>query len=370
MRHVEHLARRSGDRGNQIGLHASAVLLEHLIARGQLQQVGLVGPQGHRQLGMRRDAGQSETQGDVADPVDADLLRQAHGDGVDRLNQRLLDGDSAAIPAAIVFRRPGADMDRGVHPGVRRLHPCLQGRRVDERFERRSRLSLRLNRAVEAAEAMVDAAHQGADVPVGTERHQRRLADPSLAALRLDHPAHHLRGGGLGVPVDRELHHQVGGLSAGATGGLALGHVQHIAEVRILGRLADQGRRRGDGPLLVGRRDPALLDHPPQHQPRTGHGGGHVVDRRQARGRLGQGGQQRRLGQGKGAGRLAEIGLGGGLHPIGAGPEEHPVQIKLEDLVTAEHPAQAVGQGGLLHLALQGLVRLQEQGLGQLLGQG
>ncbi len=101
----------------------------------------------------------------------------------------------------------------------------------------------------------------------------------------------------------------------------------------------------------------------------AGQGRGHVGGRRQPRGRLGQGGQQRRLRQGQGAGRLVEIGLRRRLHPIGAGAEEHPVQIELENLVLAEPVGQPAGQNRLLQLSLQRAVRPEEQGLGQLLGQ-
>ncbi len=97
---------------------------------------------------------------------------------------------------------------------------------------------------------------------------------------------------------------------------------------------------------------------------------GHVAGGRQPRGRLGQRRQQRRFRQGQVARGFGEIGLRRRLHAIGAGPEEDPVEIELKDLVPGHHPAQAEGERRLLDLPLDRLVRLQEQGLGQLLGQG
>ena len=67
--------------------------------------------------------------------------------------------------------------------------------------------------------------------------------------------------------------------------------------------------------------------------------------------------------------RLAEIAARGRLDAIGARAEIDPVEIHFEDLVLGVLVLQPERQQHFLHLALQRAVRLQEQVLGQLLGQ-
>jgi hypothetical protein len=116
--------------------------------------------------------------------------------------------------------------------------------------------------------------------------------------------------------------------------------------------------------------DGAGLDHLGDHQPGARRGAFGVVDRVEGRRRVEDGSEDRRLGDGDVAGGLAEELLRCLLHPDGAGAEIGPVEIELEDLVLGEPVLQPQGEDGFLELALVGAVGLEEQVLGQLLGDG
>ena len=68
--------------------------------------------------------------------------------------------------------------------------------------------------------------------------------------------------------------------------------------------------------------------------------------------------------------RLAEVGPRGGLHAVGAVAEVDLVQVHLEDAVLRVAALQLQRQHRLLQLALEALVRREEEHLGQLLGDG
>src|SRR5215470_20045193 len=65
--------------------------------------------------------------------------------------------------SSIVARLPIADAHRLVNEFIRGLQTGLQPGEIDERFERGSRLALRLSRAVELAFAVIAAANHRAD---------------------------------------------------------------------------------------------------------------------------------------------------------------------------------------------------------------
>ncbi len=113
-----------------------------------------------------------------------------------------------------------------------------------------------------------------------------------------------------------------------------------------------------------------VFDHLVQNDGRPALGAGGVGHGAVARRRLQQAGQQGGLADGELGGRLVEIALGGGLDAIGAGAEIDPVQIQRQDLLLGELGLQPHGQDQLLHLALDGLVRRQEEVARQLLGDG
>ena len=95
-----------------------------------------------------------------------------------------------------------------------------------------------------------------------------------------------------------------------------------------------------------------------------------MVDRVVGGGSLQDGGQDRGLGKRDVARRLAEVFLGGLLDANGAGTVVDAIEVELEDVLLGELGLEPDGEHHLLELALYGPLRLQEQVLGQLLGQG
>ena len=68
-------------------------------------------------------------------------------------------------------------------------------------------------------------------------------------------------------------------------------------------------------------------------------------------------------------GRLAEVAPRRRVDAIGAGAEIDAVEVELEDLVLGKAELQPEREDHLLHLALEGALRREEQVLGELLGQ-
>ncbi len=130
---------------------------------------------------------------------------------------------------------------------------------------------------------------------------------------------------------------------------------------------AERGLRR-----LLGhrRRERADVHHTGEHGGPAPLGRLRVVEGRVGRGCLRQAGQERALGQAQLRDRLAEEGAGGRLHAKGAVAEVDLVQVHLEDAVLRVAPLELEGEHRLLELALEALVRGEEEDLGELLGDG
>jgi hypothetical protein len=107
-----------------------------------------------------------------------------------------------------------------------------------------------------------------------------------------------------------------------------------------------------------------------QHQPGARVGFLSAAQRIELGGCLQKARDQRRLVQRYPGRRLAEIASGRRIDPVGAGPQIDPVQIDREDLVLGKAPLEPQGEQDLLHLPLDRALRLQEQVLCQLLGDG
>ena len=138
--------------------------------------------------------------------------------------------------------------------------------------------------------------------------------------------------------------------------------------------LGGEVQRLGGGPVGVGLREVAVVDHAVQHVALAGAGG---VGRGQGvilAGSLGQPGQQRRFGQVQVAHALAEIGPAGRFDPIGHVAVIDLVEVHFQNRVFAVVPVDLVGQHRLADLAAQralpGLCGREEDGAGQLLGNG
>ena len=89
--------------------------------------------------------------------------RQSHGHRVQRMGQRVPHRHRAAIGAAVILRAPVAEADRRVdHGRLRREFSAHQRGQIDIGLERRARLALRVDGAVELAGAVVAPADQRA----------------------------------------------------------------------------------------------------------------------------------------------------------------------------------------------------------------
>src|SRR6478736_9583887 len=95
--------------------------------------------------------------GEIGDRLPPGGLREAHGDSVERVRNGGGQRYRAGVAAAVILRTPIADADRCVlHDRVGR-EAVHQGGRVDERLERRARLSKRVGSAVALALAVIAA---------------------------------------------------------------------------------------------------------------------------------------------------------------------------------------------------------------------
>ncbi|MNQ68085.1 hypothetical protein D3C85_826290 [compost metagenome] len=255
-----------------------------------------------------------------------------------------------------------------VHDRGRRRVAGLDRRQIDEGFPRRAGLTAGVDSAVELAVGIGAAADHGADPAFAVQGDQGRLFDaPALVAVQ--DAAHGALGVGLQRQVQGGLDHHVLGRFADQAADLL---VQPVDEV--LGVLAGQGARDADrlghGGVALGRGDDAGLDHFIEDDGGAGGGALALGHRRIARRGLQQAGQQGGFAHRQLVRALVEIALRGRLDAIGAGAEIDPVQIEGEDFLLGELHLQPDGQHQLLNLALQILVRRQEQVLGQLLGDG
>ena len=127
-------------------------------------------PDGRHGLQLALDA---EAAGHVGHLLRPHVYDELRGDRVDRMRQRVGQGERAPRDAAGVARRPPPArlrvhvLGRLILEHVARRVAFLQRRRVDERLERRARLPLRQRDVVVAVLFVIAAAHPRLDVPVG-----------------------------------------------------------------------------------------------------------------------------------------------------------------------------------------------------------
>ncbi len=197
-------------------------------------------------------------------------------------------------------------------------------------------------------------------------RDPARLERPeplAQGALRLD--LHH--GGERGVHLHAALEDEVGSV-------LRLELLLDVLEVVLAGGAAafgrDQAERALRGLLSQRGRERTHVHHAGEHGGAPALGRFRVLERRVGRGRLGQPGEQGGLGEAQPGDRLAEEGARGRLHSEGAVAEVDLVQVHLEDAVLRVAPLELQREYRLLELALEALVRGEEEHLGELLGDG
>ena len=138
----------------------------------------------------------------------------------------------------------------------------------------------------------------------------------------------------------------------------------------IVGRIGEfdvLGLGRGN----IGRRVAVgeILGHLVEHDV-AAHLGLFAVARRRVLGRFRNGGEQRGLFEAQVLDAFAEIGPRTGLETIGTGPEEDIVHIHLKDLVLGVQPLDLQCDGPFVDLSGIGLVLVEKEVLGQLLGDG
>ena len=276
------------------------------------------------------------------------------------------------------------DHDGRVQLDLGRGDAALQGRRVDDRLERRTGLPERLRGPVELGVVVVPASHQSPHVAgagVGGHEHPLHVRNlPEVHALRRvgELPVLHVVEPGPRfdpVPavrhrrLGRGLHVQVQGRADLQSGGVQLAaeavvqdapHPFH--EVRRL--LLDGARPLERHGLLLPARSVvvgqvALARHQVQDQVPSAHGGFRVAKRRIVLGQVGDRRQQGALGRVHVDGVLAEVVLGGSLKSIPAMGIADLVHVSLEDLFLGVRPLQGRGDLPLLQLPKDALLEAQ-----------
>ena len=254
------------------------------------------------------------------------------------------------ILAAVVLGLPALERHRLVLAHGFGRQPAFERRQINERLERRARLTLGGDRAVELAFGIISAADHGAHRALGRDRDKRALRHVELLPLQRKLIGERLLGGGLQGGIDRGLDDQV--LLHAADEVIEhvhdpIGHVVERARARGFNRVGGL-RERGLG---HGLRHEAKLRHRREHRACPALGAVGIAARRQARGRFHHAGEHRGFGDFHLARRLSEISLRSGLDPIGAGAEIDPIEIKLEDFRLAESAFEPERQYDFLHLA-------------------
>ena len=289
--------------------------------------------------------------------VDAELLRDFYRRHVERVACHSAQRHRAAEIAAVILRRPAADLDRTVvDDGVRRIIR-LQCCRKDEGLERRTWLALRHRRAVEliraaAADHRLDVSRMRVD---GDERHLRLLHAVAVRALH----GHGMRGlfrRLLHRHVDRRVDLQaflVDGVGAVSVNDLLRDIVDEVRARRILYlRLIDQRRlllRRLACRRIV---DVAVLLHLVEHDFLAFLRGVEVVERRIVVGTLRYAREHRALVEIEILDVLAEVRLRRRLHAVSALSEVDLIEIKFQNLLFRILALDLQREEDLLHLAL------------------
>src|SRR5207248_11752732 len=101
----------------------------------------------------------------------------------DRLGESGAQGHGPPITALIILRLPVADRDRLVDDDAVGGVAGIERGEVDENLEEGSRLTLRLDRAIELALSIIPASDQREDRAVRRERDERRLADAPATSV-------------------------------------------------------------------------------------------------------------------------------------------------------------------------------------------
>ena len=189
-------ARGVGDLGDEDRIVELPAGRERVVGPHQLEQRHLRAAERDREVARERPLEAEAWQ--VGDQIGkADVLRDLHGDDVDRVHQRLAQPRRSAEFLLVVLGLPDlvaaiVEADRRIDDDRRGRVAVVERRGIDERLERGTGLTKSLYGAVELASRVVVAADHGAHVAgVGVERQKRALGSPvpGRATLRTSCPA-------------------------------------------------------------------------------------------------------------------------------------------------------------------------------------
>ena len=266
---------------------------------------------------------------------------------------------------------------------------------VEERLERRSRLSTRLGGAIEVALVPVAAAdhaanragrrvdrdQRGLQVGRALDRaravaDRRHVVGARLLELELGLERHHLLlertlANLLEIHVERGVDPQPALVERVRSVELVEVLADHLDEVRravVVVALRRDAERRVQGAVELDLRDRLGGEHVAQHLGAPRQRGRGAAARRVEAGIGGHAGEQRALGQRQLLQRLAEVRLRGGIHAVGALAEVDLIEVHLEDLILGVVALDLDREHDLLELARQRALVREEQVARQLLG--
>ena len=267
-----------------------------------------------------------------------------------------------------------AEVEQLLGRGERRrgADALLEGGQIDERLERGAGLAVRIGRDVELVPhgVRLAAGHRQHLAAARINRHDRGLRH----ALALQAILERLLGQLLLMQVEGgdDLHAATEGLRGSEAVDELLGdELGPVGVVRIQRLRLNAIDGEQTTALLNGSRigvDEALRGHRLEDDVAARERGLGVVDGVVRGGRLEDRGEQRRVGRVEVPGGGAEVVLGGALDAVGVVTEVDRVEVRREDAVLRPALLELPGQGGLAHLALDGLRAGQVRVLDELLG--
>jgi hypothetical protein len=369
---VELFAAAIGHAQDTVGRHRFAAVGERRIDAGEFQRRDFRRAERDRQV-VLEGLGEAETSRGGDDALHADVLRDAHGGGVERFRQRGLHRHGAGVLVGVVLRLPAADVNRRVGDHAVGGVAGLEAGEEHDRLERGARLAQRLGGAVKLAVIVVAPAHHGAHGAVRRDGDDGALLHVFLRAVEGEMLGQRAFGHFLEAQIEGGGDDEIAVGRADETVDLVQDPIDEVTAMEIAagGFHHRQGLRAAGGGGLGGlRRDHAGLDH--QRQRHGGAGGGlaGIVRRVVARRRAQEPREHRSLVDAELARLAAEVAFRCGFDAEGTGAHVHAVEIDREDLVLGELLFEAQRQQGFADLAAVGALRRQEQIARDLLGDG
>ena len=283
---------------------------------------------------------------------------------VQRLGQRLADGDGAAMEPVEILRRIGAEAGRPVVDQAFGMgEPVLEGEAVDERLQRRARRAER-PRHVDMSGAVIleqagrsDRGENVAAAVIGDDDGDGEFRSELGGAVPGERFERRLQVAVDGEPVDGQVR---------LVGDRFLGEVRRQHREGLAPRRHPFGLRRRGGIGV----DHAGAGKPVEHAVARRAGGRRVMIGAPGLGRLRQGDEERGLGDGEPRRLLAEIGEARRPHALDIAAIGREHEIGGEDLVLAELRLERPGQQDLAELRQRVLGRVALDETRDLHGEG